>query len=288
MAPDQIPIGRFSLITRLSQKALRLYDERGLLVPATKDIATGYRYYTSQQIATGVSIKELCGIGFSLGEIETILSAKEAGDGETIRNLFLKRQGAIRSEVARLQQIEAILEQSDAGLEMMFMSHNEPVVKENNPLRVIGKRGVGTYSETISVLMKDLCTQIFSEENMRNGLRVTGPFMTIYHDCEYKEKDALMECAAPVTGKVAVSDPAMEIHTIPGGTCLSLIYQGPYTGLHSAWSRIGSYAEEREFKITGPHREIYLNDPCTVAENELLTELQIPIDKTTRENNFVE
>jgi len=26
MAYDQIPIGRFSLITRLSQKALRLYD----------------------------------------------------------------------------------------------------------------------------------------------------------------------------------------------------------------------------------------------------------------------
>lgn len=282
MAPDQIPIGRFSLITRLSPKALRLYDERGLLVPATKDIATGYRYYTGRQIATGVSIKELCGIGFSLGEIGTILAAKEAGDGGTIRELFRKRQGAIRSEVLRLQQIEAILERSDASLEMMFMSHNEPVVKENVPLRVIGKRGTGTYAETISILMKDLCGQIFSEENMRNGLRVTGPFMTIYHDCEYREKDALMECAAPVTGKVAVSDPAFEVHTLPGGTTLSLIHKGPYSLLHTAWSRIGAYAEEREFKITGPHRELYLNDPCTVAEEELLTELQIPIDTTTR------
>jgi effector-binding domain-containing protein len=282
MATDQIPIGRFSQITRLSTKALRLYDERGLLVPATKDIATGYRYYTGPQIARGVTIKELCGIGFSLGEIETILAAKESGDSGTIRELFYKRQGAIRSEVIRLQQIGAVLERSDASLEMLFMSQNEPVVKEIAPQRVLGKCGVGRYSETITVLMKDLCGQLFSEENQRNGLKITGPFMTLYHDAEYRETDATMECAAPITGKIAVSDPAMEVRTLSGGTCLTLIHKGPYTGLHSSWSRIGAYAEEREFLITGPHREVYLSDPCIVGENELLTELQIPIDLSTR------
>ncbi|NMB79672.1 MAG: MerR family transcriptional regulator [Methanomicrobiales archaeon] len=282
MAIDQIPIGRFSQITRLSQKALRLYDERGLLVPASKDIATGYRYYTGPQIATGVSIKELCGLGFSLAEIETLLAAKEGGDREMIQLLFQKRRGAIRSEVQRLQQIEAILETSGASLEMMILSHNEPVVKEVPPLRVIGKRGVGSYSETITILMQDLCGQIYSEENQRNGLKVTGPFMTLYHDCEYKEKDALMECAAPISGKVTATDPAIEIHALPGGKVLSLIHKGPYSGLHGAWSRIGMYLEEREFEITGPHREVYLSDPNLVAEDELLTELQIPVDTATR------
>lgn len=282
MVFDRIPIGRFSLITRLSQKALRLYDERGLLVPATKDIATGYRYYTTRQIATGVSIKELCGLGFQLSEIGTILAAKDAGDGQAIRQLFAKRRGAIRSEVQRLQQIEAILEETGASLELIFMSHNEPVVKEYLPLRIIGKRGVGSYAETITLLMNDLCRQIFSEENMQNGLRVTGPFMTLYHDCDYKEKDALMECAVPITGKISISDPAIEVHTLPGGKCLSLISKGPYTSLHGAWSRIGAYAEEREFTITGPYREVYLNDPNEVAEAELLTELQIPIETTPR------
>ena len=282
MASDQIPIGRFSLITRLSAKALRLYDERGLLVPATKDIATGYRYYTGRQIVMGVSIKALCGLGFSLNEIERILAAKEAGDNETIQQLFSKRQGTIRSEVRRLQQIEALLEESGASLETMFMSFNEPVVKEIAAQRVVGKRGVGSYAEVITILMKDLCGQIFSEENQRNGLKVTGPFMSIYHDQEYREKDATVECAAPVSGKVSVSDPAIEIHMIPGGQCLSLIHKGPYTGLHGAWSRIGMYAEEREFVTTGPHREVYLNDPCVVPEDELLTELQIPVDTKTR------
>src|ERR1022692_3054727 len=41
----------FSAVTGLSVKALRLYDERGLLVPARADPVTGYRRYAEDQIA---------------------------------------------------------------------------------------------------------------------------------------------------------------------------------------------------------------------------------------------
>lgn len=282
MAYDRIPIGRFSLITRLSRKALRLYDERGLLVPGERDLCTGYRYYSGAQIPRGVSIKTLCGLGFSLDDIDRLLMAKDARDTTAIRELFEKRRCEIRSEVARLQQIEAILENEAASLELIYMSLNEPLVKDIPALRIVGKRGIGSYGEIISRLMPELCGQLFSEENQKNGLKVTGPFMSLYHDCEYREKDATVECAAPVTGRVVLSDPAMEVRTIPGGRCLSLIHKGPYARLHEAWSRIGAYAEDRGFLPAGPHRELYLNDPATVSEDELLTELQIPIDPDAR------
>jgi DNA-binding transcriptional MerR regulator len=77
MSADQIPIGKFSLITRLSQKALRCYDRKGLLPPAAKDMCTGYRYYTTAQIGRGVTIKTLHGLGFPLDEIAALLAAKE-------------------------------------------------------------------------------------------------------------------------------------------------------------------------------------------------------------------
>lgn len=282
MAYDQIPIGRFSLITQLSQKALRLYDERWLLVPEVKDLCTGYRYYTGAQIPKGVSIKTLCNLGFSLCEIDVLLNAKAEHDTATIRELFEKRRRDIRSEVARLQQIEAILNNEAASLESIYMSLNEPLVKEIPSLRIVGKKGVGSYSETISRLMPELCSQLFSEENQKSGLKVSGPFMSLYHDCEYREKDATVECAAPVTGRIILTDPAMEVRTLPGGKCLSLIHKGPYARLHEAWSRIGTFAEERDFVANGPHRELYLNDPCVVSEEELLTELQIPIDPDAR------
>lgn len=277
MAYDRIPIGRFSQITRLSRKALRLYDEKGLLVPEVKDLCTGYRYYTGPQIARGVSIKMLCGLGFSPAEIGHLLEARDCRDTGRMGELFGRRRAEIRSEVHRLQQIEAILENGDASLDMIYMSLNEPVIKEVPALRVIGKKGTGPYTETIGRLMEDLCGQLYSDANRKNGVKVAGPFMTLYHDCEYRERDAHMECAAPVSGRIEIADPETEVRTLPGGTFLSLVYRGPYSGLHGAWARIGSFAEQEGYSVTGIHREVYLSDPHEVPENELLTELQVPV-----------
>jgi len=44
---------------RLSQKALRLYDRKGLLVPEAKDPFTEYRYYTVSQLEKGMKIDPL-------------------------------------------------------------------------------------------------------------------------------------------------------------------------------------------------------------------------------------
>jgi DNA-binding transcriptional MerR regulator len=46
----EISIGEFARRSRLSLKALRLYDERGVLVPSRVDHASGYRYYDTAQL----------------------------------------------------------------------------------------------------------------------------------------------------------------------------------------------------------------------------------------------
>ena len=208
---------------------------------------------------------------------ETILVAKERRDNNTIHRLFARRRSEIRSEVCRLQQIEAILEQPDVSLEVVYMSLAEPVVKEVAPLRVISKRDKGIYAEVICRLGRDLCGQLEIPENRSPAVTVTGPFMSIYHDDDYREKDADVECAIPVSGRVVITDQEIAIRTLPGGKCLSVVYKGPYTGLHEAWSRILAYAEEREFAIAGQEKELYYNDPAKVPDEDLLTELQLPI-----------
>jgi DNA-binding transcriptional MerR regulator len=46
----EISIGEFARRSRLSLKALRLYDKRGVLVPSRVDHASGYRYYDTAQL----------------------------------------------------------------------------------------------------------------------------------------------------------------------------------------------------------------------------------------------
>ena len=44
-----ITIGEFALSTGVSVKALRFYDDRGLLTPAEVDPHSGYRRYSAAQ-----------------------------------------------------------------------------------------------------------------------------------------------------------------------------------------------------------------------------------------------
>jgi len=47
---EEVSIGEFARRSRLSLKALRLYDELGVLVPSRVDQASGYRYYDLGQV----------------------------------------------------------------------------------------------------------------------------------------------------------------------------------------------------------------------------------------------
>ena len=154
MTVDQIPIGRFSVVTRLSLKALRYYDEKGILTPKAKDPFTGYRYYTGDQITVGVKISTLTGLGFSLEETTGILEAEEKGDHDAVEERLKARLSETMTEINRLERIAALL--SNGKNEMLKMTLTDPVVKETPALRVLSKRAKGEYGPTIGRLIGEL------------------------------------------------------------------------------------------------------------------------------------
>jgi DNA-binding transcriptional MerR regulator len=76
-APDnrRLTIGAYAAATQLTAKALRLYDEQGLLRPNATDASTGYRYYRVEQVATGRLIRALREMSLSLAQIAQVLEA---------------------------------------------------------------------------------------------------------------------------------------------------------------------------------------------------------------------
>ncbi|MDD3043559.1 MAG: MerR family transcriptional regulator [Methanosarcinaceae archaeon] len=281
MSVDQIPIGKFSFMTRLTQKALRLYDRKGLLVPEAKDPFTGYRYYTVAQVERGMKIKTLAYLGFSLDEISILLDAESMDNRGVIEACFKQRLENIRMEIGQLHKIEGILQgackQDGKILELFKMSVTEPVIKEVPEMRVISKRETGTYAETIGKLVGELFACISSPENLRNRVKITGPVMFLCHDEEYRETGADIEVTLPISGRISVDDPKMEIKTLPAIKAVSAIYRGPYMGVDAGYSRGFAYVAENGLEPTVPSRALYLNDPKEVSEEELMTEVQLPI-----------
>ena len=72
-----LQIGEFSRICQVSVKTLHHYDKIGLLVPAEVDQVTGYRYYQVEQIDTMNYIQRLKRYGFSLEEIQQIITLSD-------------------------------------------------------------------------------------------------------------------------------------------------------------------------------------------------------------------
>src|SRR5690348_2453321 len=75
--PAGLTIGEFATLTHLSVRTLRRYHESGLLVPATVDATTGYRYYAAAQIPSAQVIHQLRQLDVPLAEVKQILATDD-------------------------------------------------------------------------------------------------------------------------------------------------------------------------------------------------------------------
>ena len=81
---DLMSIGEFARRSRLSPKALRLYDELGLLPPACVDEDSGYRYYAESQLDHARLIAALRQLQIPLAEIKSIVELEPDAAAEQI------------------------------------------------------------------------------------------------------------------------------------------------------------------------------------------------------------
>ena len=276
MTVDQISISRFSIITRISPKALRYYDQKGLLVPAAKDNLTGYRYYTFDQLATGVKIKTLSLLEFDIDAIADYLEAERQEDIARIESLLKGQLTGIQRKISRLQKIETLLQ--ERSKEIMKMALINPVIKEVPALRVLSKREQGSIDETIHRLTEELMATVHSPENQRHKVRVAGPFITICYGEEFDIANVDVEVAIPIAGPVEVGDPSIEVKRLPEARVLSAVHKGSHELLCITYKEMFDYMAREELEFQPPARELFLNNPHETPEEELMTEIQIPLN----------
>jgi DNA-binding transcriptional MerR regulator len=90
----EISIGEFARRSRLSLKALRLYDELGVLVPARVDQASGYRYYDVGQVDEARLVVMLRQLDLPLAAIRELLACDPVDAAERIGTHWRKVESA--------------------------------------------------------------------------------------------------------------------------------------------------------------------------------------------------
>jgi len=84
----EMGIGEFASRSRLSARALRIYDELGLLPPARVDEDSGYRFYEPAQLKQARLIAMLRQLHFPLAAIKAILPLEQAKAAERVRQFW--------------------------------------------------------------------------------------------------------------------------------------------------------------------------------------------------------
>lgn len=267
-------IGDFSKLSRVSIKALRLYDEAGLLKPSKVDEYSGFRYYAAEQMPRLNRILALKDLGFTLDQIGRILN--EGLSAEQIRGMLILRQEEIRTQIEadqeRLARVEIRLRQIE---EEKSMSKYEPILKTTTPVKVMTLRRTIPSYHSVGPLMTELWNYAQSQ-----GAKLCGPGMAVYYDPDYKEKDVDVEVALPIANSIPETA-EIKVKEFPSIQVISIIHQGPYITLSEAYAFLMKWMGECPYRIVGPNQEIYLDSPGSCGENQdkYVTEIQIPVEK---------
>lgn len=264
-------IGECSRITGLSVKALRLYHEKGLLVPHTIDTANGYRYYSSEDIAKARMIRQMRDMEITIADIQIII---ECGDDDELSlELLEKHQHALQDKIDRydtiVKSIQQYIVQEQEVRQIMSETGYEVEIKHVGDVIIAGKRFTGKYSD---------CGPVFGEMCRKTGWLIAGAPFNLYYDDEYKEDDAQIECCVPLKQQKEIK--GLEIRTLTGGECISLMHKGPYEELTCSYEKIMKYAKEHDLQWKLPVREIYLKGPGMIFRGnpkKYLTEIQLMV-----------
>lgn len=106
------------------------------------------------------------------------------------------------------------------------------------------------------------------------GARFTGPPFSLYPEMP-SEEFTFFVCMPVAPG--AVAGEGVELEELPAVEAATLLYKGPYDGMKSSWQSLMEWVGASGRQPGGPLREIYLSDPETVAPQDLLTELVVPL-----------
>ena len=154
----------------------------------------------------------------------------------------------------------------------------EITIVEQSPQTVLGMRKRGVYKE-IAVMLPKLFECIMSR-----NIPIAGPPVFVCHEKSkeevmkaMEEGNADIEVVVPIAGS-ALGAGDIERYELPGGTMAKIVHKGPYEECEAAYERLFSWLRENDKCVTGPLREVYLNDPREISPGEILTEIYAPID----------
>jgi DNA-binding transcriptional MerR regulator len=243
-----LTIGEFARMTHLSVKALRHYDDVGLLSPAEVDGSSGYRRYATGQVPLAHVIRRFRDLDMPLEEIRIVLNASDVAARDQVIVAHLERmQETLERTQASVASLRALLDGNWPTL---------PVEYRSVPaLRAVAIRAIVAWDDT-EPWLNDAFAELDRAVGMRSGAR-SGPDSALYSAEFFEAHAGEVTAFVPVKGEIATTGRVEQVE-IPGAELAVLVHIGPFSDLDQAYGALGTFVAERVLAADGPIREHYL------------------------------
>ena len=261
-----LPIGSFARRCRLSVKALRHYDDLGLLRPARIDAATGYRYYDRRQAPAAIAVALLRSLDVALPAIRELLASDDPGAlGRVLDQERARRAREIVQAESALRSIERLMQ---AGTVFPY-----DIAQRDEPARTLlvveGTTTADLHVPFGTALVDDLLARC-----ARLGLDRTAPVVCLLTRVD--DDSLRLQMGMPLAGAPPRGERIVEL---PAGPVAVTRHVGPYEEAGLADLALHAWAEEHGLEPAGPLREVYRNDPAVVPPEALETDVLLPLTR---------
>ena len=263
-----MPIGRFARLTGLSVKALRRYDELGLLRPASVDPATGYRWYSPEQVHAALHVRKLRALDLPLTEIRRLL---EGGDERAVLAAHRARiEARLAHDAAIVEELGRLISGEEKTVPEDVLYRIEIKEMPEQDLVLIGKR---VPAAKLTCWFRAAFRELFDSAG---GQRAGPPFAIAPAPDEAEMVAA--QAALPILGEV---EPRGRVRLGHEGSFRALValHRGPVEKLPEIHRALWNAIKDRGISSAGEPREIYLGDPAEAeGTSDSLTEVAWPVD----------
>lgn len=257
-AEELLSIGAFASLTRLSLKALRLYDQLNLLQPRWVDPQTGYRYYGEDQLKSARMIRNMREMDMPLATIRQVLAA--LADSPT-------QAEALASEYAEMreQQAEQIRAQVTQFIRQIRQEQNpmsfEVNIKSIPTQQVLSMTHHVKASKLDETILKSL--EAFRSLLAEQKLEAASAPFGIFHGAINEQEDGPLEICMPVNG-IVKGNGKIQVKQLQGGQAACVMTVGPETDfpvILGAYDAAADCIQKNGHEMAEPPREIWHSGP---------------------------
>jgi DNA-binding transcriptional MerR regulator/effector-binding domain-containing protein len=269
-----LTIGEFARLGQISPRMLRHYDEVGLIRPELVDAATGYRWYGVSQLGALHRLLALRDLGFSLGQIGTILA--EQPSNEELRGMLRLRQAqiehALGDERARLRRVDAHLRALEGTNPM---TATDIVIKRAQPVRLAEsvRSAPGFGHDNLNPVFKEVAPLVYGHL-ARHGVR--PGIMVAYYEEPADDGSVVVHIGVDIGDQEMPEGDGVRAVELPELEVASHVHRGTLEGIEDVYEALVRWVEDSGFALAAKSRELYHEwDEAEPARS--VTELQLPI-----------